>query len=154
MRDLETISLALTAAETGHLVFGTLHTSSASKTIDRIIDAFSEGDKPMARTMLAGSLEAIITQLLVKVSDGSGRLAVNEVLLASPAVRNLIRDSQIPQIHSMMQVSSKQGMQVMKDSVYKLLDDNLITKETARNALNQALAGEEKEETQKEKGAF
>ncbi|MDA0782869.1 MAG: type IV pilus twitching motility protein PilT [Rickettsiales bacterium] len=156
MRDLETISLALTAAETGHLVFGTLHTSSASKTIDRIIDAFSEGDKPMARTMLAGSLEAIITQLLVKVSDGSGRLAVNEILIASPAVRNLIRDSQIPQIYSMMQVSSKHGMQVMKDSVYRLLEEDLITRDTARQALNQTLGEADKESagTTREKGVF
>ena len=155
MRDLETISLALTAAETGHLVFGTLHTSSASKTIDRIIDAFPEGDKPMARTMLAGSLEAIITQLLVKVADGRGRLAVNEILIASPAVRNLIRDSQIPQIYSMMQVSSKLGMQVMKDSVFKLLDEGLITKESARTALNEAL-NVESDETKalKDKGDF
>jgi twitching motility protein PilT len=154
MRDLETISLALTAAETGHLVFGTLHTSSAAKTVDRIIDAFSEGDKPMARTMLAGSLEAIITQLLVKVADDSGRLAVNEILIASPAIRNLIRDSQIPQIHSMMQVSSKVGMQIMKDSVFKLLKDGLITKESARVALNEAAVSSDDQLILKDKGNF
>lgn len=154
MRDLETISLALTAAETGHLVFGTLHTSSAAKTVDRIIDAFSEGDKPMARTMLASSLEAIITQLLVKVADDTGRLAVNEILIASPAIRNLIRDSQIPQIHSMMQVNSKIGMQIMKDSVFKLLNDGLITKESARAALNEALINSDDKSIVKDKGGF
>lgn len=154
MRDIETISLALTASETGHLVFGTLHTSSAAKTIDRIIDAFSEGDKPMARTMLASSLEAIITQLLVKVSDDSGRLAVNEILIANPAIRNLIRDSQIPQINSIMQISSKIGMQVMKDSVFRLLKDGLITKESARAALNDAMLTSDDQVSSKDRGNF
>lgn len=136
MRDLETISLALTAAETGHLVFATLHTSTASKTIDRILDVFSEGDKAMARTMLASSLEAVITQLLVRQADGSGRVAVHEILRANSAVRNLIRDNKIPQIYSIMQVNSKSGMRVMKDSVYSLMDEGIITKEEARSALN------------------
>ncbi len=136
LRDLETVRLALTAAETGHLVFATLHTGSASKTIDRIIDVFPEGDKAMARTMLAGSLEAVITQLLVKTADGKGRLAINEILIANSAVRHLIRDSKIPQIYSIMQVSSKVGMRVMKDSVYELLKEELITQEEARRVLN------------------
>lgn len=141
LRDLETISLALTAAETGHLVFGTLHTSSASKTIDRIIDIFPEGDKAMARTMLASSLEAVITQLLVKVADGEGRIAVNEILIANAAVRNLIRESKIPQIYSMIQVGTRIGMQTMKDSIFKLLDEGIITKETAKATLNSVSDG-------------
>jgi twitching motility protein PilT len=136
LRDLETVRLALTAAETGHLVFATLHTSSASKTIDRIIDVFPDGDKAMARTMLAGSLEAIVSQLLVKTADGTGRIAVNEVLLANSAVRNLIRDNKIPQIYSIMQVSSKIGMKVMKDSVYELMKEEIITADEARRILN------------------
>lgn len=136
LRDLETISLALTAAETGHLVFATLHTSSASKTIDRIIDVFPEGDKDMARTMLAGSLEAVITQLLLKHIDGNKRIAVHEVMIANSAVRNLIRDNKIPQISSIMQVNTKAGMKVMKESVFKLLDEGIISKIEARSALN------------------
>lgn len=136
MRDIETIRLALTAAETGHLVLGTLHTSSAPKTIDRIIDVFPMGDKPMARTMLAGSLEAVIAQLLVKTADGHGRIAVNEILIANSAVRNMIRDNKIPQISSIIQVSSKIGMRLMKDSVHELLDKGLITKEEANITLN------------------
>jgi twitching motility protein PilT len=136
MRDLETISLALTAAETGHLVFATLHTSSASKTIDRILDVFPEGDKAMARTMLASSLEAVVTQLLVRQADGSGRVAVHEILLANSAVRNLIRDNKIPQLYSIMQVNSKHGMKAMKASVYELMEEGIISKEDARIALN------------------
>lgn len=158
MRDLETISLALTAAETGHLVFATLHTSSASKTIDRILDVFPEGDKAMARTMLASSLEAVITQLLVKQADGNGRIAVHEILLANSAVRNLIRDNKIPQIYSMMQVNSKTGMRVMKDSVYELLDENIITKDDARSALNFSMEeddqGEDNMSKHKNRGGF
>lgn len=132
LRDIETISLALTAAETGHLVLGTLHTSSASKTIDRIIDVFSEGDKPMARTMIASSLEAVITQLLLKKSDKKGRVAAHEILIANSAIRNLIRDNKIPQIQSMMQVNSKRGMKIMQDTISDLLDDEIITKEEAK----------------------
>lgn len=147
LRDLETIRLALTAAETGHLVLATLHTSSASKTIDRIIDVFPEGDKAMARTMLAGSLEAVVTQLLVKTADGAGRIAVHEILLANSAVKNLIRDSKIPQIYSIMQVSSRIGMKVMKDSVYELMNEGLITKEEAKTALNFDVSDEEKKES-------
>src|SRR5579883_2390184 len=106
MRDLETIALALTAAETGHLVFGTLHTNSAPKTVDRIIDVFPANDKEMVRAMLSVSLEAVIAQALVKRADGTGRVAVHEVLLGTPAVRNLIRENKIPQVSSMMQVGS------------------------------------------------
>lgn len=154
LRDLETMRLALTAAETGHLVFATLHTGSAAKTIDRVIDVFPEGDKAMARTMLASSLEAVVTQLLVKTADGTGRMAVNEVLIANSAVRNLIRDSKIPQIYSIMQVSSKIGMRVMKDSVYELLRDEVITPDEARRVLNFDRASEEENSGNKTQGGF
>jgi twitching motility protein PilT len=135
LRDLETIHLALTAAETGHLVFGTLHTSSAAKTIDRIIDVFPQGDKEMARTMLSSSLEAVITQLLVKTSDNKGRVPLHEIMVVTPAIRNLIRDNKIPQVYSIMQVSSKAGMRTMKDSVHELFDESVISKDTARMVL-------------------
>jgi twitching motility protein PilT len=155
LRDLETISLALTAAETGHLVFGTLHTSSAAKTIDRIIDIFPEGDKAMARTMLASSLEAVVTQLLVKVAQGEGRVAVNEIMIANSAVRNLIRENKVPQLYSMIQVGSRIGMQTMKDSVFKLLDEGIITKETAKATLNSSTEGTaEGDEINKGGGGF
>lgn len=144
LRDLETISLAMTAAETGHIVFGTLHTSSAAKTVDRLIDVFPEGDKDMARTMFAGSVEAIISQLLIKRSDGTGRVASHEILIANPAVRNLIRDNKIPQLTSVIQVNSKLGMRLMKDSVTKLLDEGVINEHGARDALNEiGMADEE-----------
>jgi twitching motility protein PilT len=135
MRDLETISLALTAAETGHLVLGTLHTNSAPKTIDRIIDVFPAADKEMVRSMIAGSLEAIITQNLLKKADGSGRVAVHEILLGTPAVRNLIRENKIPQLVSLMQMGSKLGMQTMKDCVHTLLEQGTINEEAARALL-------------------
>ncbi len=148
LRDLDTIRLALTAAETGHLVLATLHTSSASKTIDRIIDVFPEGDKPMARTMVASSIEAIVTQLLVKTADNAGRLAVHEILIANSAVRNLIRDNKIPQIHSIMQVSSKIGMKVMRESVYALMEEGIISKEEAISTLNSSMAESEESDSQ------
>ena len=154
LRDIETMRLALTAAETGHLVFATLHTSSASKTVDRIIDVFPEGDKAMARTMLAGSLEAVVTQLLVKKADGSGMVAVNEILIANSAVRNLIRDSKIPQLYSIMQVSSRVGMMVMKDSVYALLKDEIITSDEAKHILNLDKGSAEAETEKKMPGGF
>jgi twitching motility protein PilT len=135
LRDLETIQLAMTAAETGHLVMGTLHTSSAPKTIDRIIDVFPADDKEMVRAMLSVSVEAIITQALVKRADGTGRVAVHEILLGSPAIRNLIRENKVPQIASMMQVGSKLGMTTMKDAAYKLFEDGAITQETVRALL-------------------
>jgi twitching motility protein PilT len=119
MRDRETISLALTAAETGHLVMGTLHTSSAAKTIDRIVDVFPGEDKEMVRAMLAGSLQAVIAQLLLRTPSG-GRVAAHEILVGTTAVRNLIRENKIPQIYSMMQVGAKFGMQTMQDAVTKL----------------------------------
>jgi len=154
MRDLDTIALALTAAETGHLVFGTLHTSSAAKTIDRILDVFPEGDKAMVRTMLASSLEAIVTQILVRAADGKKRTAVHEILLANSAVRNLIRDNKIPQVYSIMQVNSKHGMQTMRDSVYHLMDEGIVTKEEARNALNMSIDDSEEAAAQRKSGGF
>lgn len=135
LRDLETIQLAMTAAETGHLVMGTLHTSSAPKTIDRIIDVFPAAEKEMVRAMLSVSLEAIITQTLLKRIDTSGRVAAHEIMLGTPAVRNLIREAKIPQISSMMQMGSKMGMAVMKDVVYQLLEKGIISEETARDAV-------------------
>lgn len=135
LRDLETIQLAMSAAETGHLVLGTLHTSSAAKTIDRIIDVFPANDKEMIRAMLSVSLESVIAQSLVKKADGTGRVAVHEILLGSPAIRNLIRENKIPQISSMMQVGSKIGMKTMKDAAYALFEQGIITQETVKGLL-------------------
>ncbi|OIQ89146.1 twitching mobility protein [mine drainage metagenome] len=125
LRDHETISLALTAAETGHLVMGTLHTSSAAKTIDRIIDVFPAGDKEMVRAMVAGSLQAIISQTLLKRSGG-GRVAAHDILIGTPAVRNLIRENKIPQITSMMQMGQRFGMQTMEDAVRALVEQGMV----------------------------
>lgn len=133
LRDLETIHLAMTAAETGHLVMGTLHTNSAPKTIDRIIDVFPANDKEMVRAMLSVSLEAIISQTLLKRKDGKGRVAAHEILLGTPAIRNLIRESKIPQIYSMMQMGQKLGMCTMRDSLYQLLQDGVIADDLVRD---------------------
>jgi len=135
LRDLETIQLAMTAAETGHLVLATLHTSSAPKTIDRIIDVFPANDKEMVRAMLSVSVEAVIAQALVKRSDGGGRVAIHEILLGTPAIRNLIRENKIPQISSMMQVGSRLGMCTMKDSANRLFNEGAITHETLKSLL-------------------
>tara|TARA_R110000868_G_scaffold53617_2_gene167992 strand:+ start:1802 stop:2956 length:1155 start_codon:yes stop_codon:yes gene_type:complete len=125
MRDHETISLALTAAETGHLVMGTLHTSSAAKTVDRIIDVFPSGDKEMVRSMIASSLQAVISQVLLK-RKGGGRAAAHEIMVGTSAVRNLIRENKIPQIYSMIQVGQRYGMQTMDDAIKKLVDSGVI----------------------------
>lgn len=130
MRDLETIQLALTAAETGHLVFGTLHTSSAPKTVDRIIDVFPAEQQAQVRAMFAESIQAVVTQTLCK-KVGGGRVAGLEILLGSTAVRNLIREGKIHQIPSAMQTSQGQGMQTMQMHLMELVDRNLITRETA-----------------------
>ena len=135
LRDMETIQLALTAAETGHLVMGTLHTNSAPKTIDRIIDVFPAADKEMVRAMLSISLEAVITQTLLKSKDG-GRTPAHEIMLGTPAVRNLIREARISQLYSLIQMGSKVGMATMKDCIYSLLNQNIISEETARSALS------------------
>ncbi|PIR31709.1 MAG: twitching motility protein PilT [Alphaproteobacteria bacterium CG11_big_fil_rev_8_21_14_0_20_44_7] len=145
LRDLETVHLALTAAETGHIVFGTLHTSSAPKTIDRIIDVFPANEKEMIRSMLSSSIEAVITQKLLKRKDGSGRVACHEIMLGSQPIRNLIRENRIPQIGSMIQIGSKQGMKLMKDSVYQLLQDDIIDKETAMQAAAEKTATDDDE---------
>jgi twitching motility protein PilT len=125
MRDLETISLALTAAETGHLVFGTLHTSSAPKTIDRIIDVFPAGQQGQIRTMLSESLEAVVAQTLLK-KKGGGRVAACEILIGVPAVRNLIRESKLHQIPSAMQTGQRVGMQTLDMGLADLMKRGLI----------------------------
>lgn len=129
MRDLETIQLALTAAETGHLVFGTLHTSGAPSTVTRVIDVFPAGQQNQVRSMLADSIQAIVTQALFKRKDGKGRIASFEILLANPAVRNLIREGKIFQILSIMQTSKGQGMQTMEASVQQLLERNIVNRQ-------------------------
>lgn len=125
MRDLETIRLALTAAETGHLVFATLHTSSAPKTISRIIDVFPPGEKELVRTMLAESLQAIIAQTLVKRKKG-GRAAILEILLSTPAVRNLIRENKTSQLESVIQTGQKLGMRSYEQSIKELIEAGII----------------------------
>jgi twitching motility protein PilT len=134
MRDIETVRLALTAAETGHLVLATLHTSSAAQTINRIIDVFPAEDKPLARSMLSVSLKAIVSQRLVKKIDG-GRRAVYEIMVANASIRNLIREDKIPQINSAIELGKKQGMCLMKDSVNELLHKGFISPEVALEAL-------------------
>jgi twitching motility protein PilT len=135
LRDLETIGLALTAAETGHLVLGTLHTTSAAKTIDRLIDVFPSADKAMVRTMLSGSLRAVIAQTLLRRPDGAGRVAAFEVLVGTPAVANLIRENQISQINAMMQTGARYGMQLMTDAIQALVAMGLVdAAEAARGA--------------------
>ena len=134
MRDYETISLALTAAETGHLVFATLHSNSASKTIDRVIDVFPTGDKEMVRAMLASSLQGVVAQTLVRRADGQGRVGAFEILVGTNAVRNLIRENQIPQMYSMMQTGARYGMITMQDAIADLFEAGIIDKEEARRA--------------------
>jgi len=131
MRDLETISLALTAAETGHLVFATLHTSSAAKTIDRIIDIFPASQKTQVRSMLAESLEAVIAQKLLPKRGGKGRICACEVMVANTAVRNLIREDKIYQIPSVIQSGGKSGMQALDQDLLRLLHKGEIDRETA-----------------------
>ncbi len=131
MRDLETIRLALTAAETGHLVFGTLHTTSAAKTIDRIIDVFPAQEKDMVRSMLSESLEGIISQTLLKRPTG-GRIAAHEIMIGTPAIRNLIREDKIAQMYSSIQTGAGFGMQTMDQCLSDLLRKGLISKEAAR----------------------
>ncbi|PXF32263.1 twitching motility protein PilT [Pokkaliibacter plantistimulans] len=131
MRDLETIRLALTAAETGHLVFGTLHTSSASKTIDRIIDVFPAAEKSMVRSMLSESLEGVISQTLLK-RKGGGRVAAHEILIGTPAIRNLIREDKVAQMYSVIQSGSTFGMKTMDQALAELVAKGVISKEVAR----------------------
>ncbi|KPK58899.1 MAG: type IV pilus twitching motility protein PilT [Gammaproteobacteria bacterium] len=131
MRDLETIRLALTAAETGHLVFGTLHTSSAAKTVDRIVDVFPAGEKDMVRSMLSESLRAVISQTLLK-KNGGGRIAAHEIMIGTPAIRNLIREGKIAQMYSAIQTGHGVGMQTLDQCLQDLLAKGLVSREEAR----------------------
>lgn len=130
MRDPETIGLALSAAETGHLVFGTLHTSSAAKTIDRVIDVFPAAEKEMIRSMLSESLKAVISQTLLK-KVGGGRVAAHEIMVGTPAIRNLIRENKIPQMYSAIQTGQALGMQTLDQNLQELLQKGLVTKQDA-----------------------
>jgi twitching motility protein PilT len=132
MRDLETIRLAMTAAETGHLVFGTLHTSSAAKTIDRIIDVFPADEKEMMRAMLSESLRAVISQTLCKTKDGAGRVAAHEIMIGTPAIRNLIREAKVAQMYSTIQTSQGVGMQTLDQNLMELVKRNVISNAEAR----------------------
>ena len=134
LRDLETIRLALSAAETGHLVFGTLHTSSAAKTIDRIVDVFPAEEKEMVRAMLSESLQAVISQTLLKTKDGSGRVAAHEIMIGTPAIRNLIREAKIAQMYSAIQTGSNAGMQTLDQNLTELVRRNVISTGAARAA--------------------
>jgi len=145
MRDYETISLALTAAETGHLVFGTLHSNSAPKTIDRIIDVFPTGDKEMIRAMLASSLQGVVAQTLLK-KEGGGRVGAFEILVGTNAVRNLIRENQVPQLFSMMQTGSRYGMITMEDTIKDLYEADIVSKDEARRAMLKASDQEDEQD--------
>jgi twitching motility protein PilT len=131
LRDLETIRLALTAAETGHLVFGTLHTSSAAKTVDRIVDVFPGGEKDMVRSMLSESIRAVISQTLLK-RIGGGRIAAHEIMMGTPAIRNLIREGKIAQMYSSIQTGQASGMQTLDQCLQDLVAKGLVTKDEAR----------------------
>ena len=140
MRDLETIRLALTAAETGHLVFGTVHTSSAAKTIDRIIDVFPAQEKDMVRSMLSESLVSVISQTLLKTKDGQGRVAAHEVMIGNPAIRNLIRENKVAQMYSTIQTNQASGMQTLDQCLVDLVRRNIVNVAEARNrAVNKEL---------------
>ncbi|MGH8476636.1 MAG: type IV pilus twitching motility protein PilT [Methylococcales bacterium] len=132
MRDLETVRLALTAAETGHLVFGTLHTSSAAKTIDRIIDVFPAAEKSMIRSMLSESLQAVISQTLLKRVSG-GRIAAHEIMVGTPAIRNLIREDKVAQMYSAIQTGRKEGMQTLDQNLLELVERGQISRQVARS---------------------
>jgi len=139
LRDLETIRLALTAAETGHLVFGTLHTSSAAKTIDRIIDVFPAAEKTMVRSMLSESLRAVISQSLLK-KTGGGRIAAHEIMIGTPAIRNLIREDKVAQMYSAIQTGQAVGMQTLDQNLQELVQRGLVSRVDARaKAMNKEL---------------
>ncbi|MEW8683938.1 MAG: ATPase, T2SS/T4P/T4SS family, partial [Candidatus Thiodiazotropha endolucinida] len=131
LRDLETIRLALTAAETGHLVFGTLHTSSAAKTIDRIIDVFPAGEKSMVRSMLSESLRSVIAQTLLK-KIGGGRIAAWEIMVGTPAIRNLIREDKVAQMYSAIQTGQAAGMQTMDQALKELVQRGVVSRLDAK----------------------
>jgi len=131
LRDLETIRLALTAAETGHLVFGTLHTNSAAKTIDRVVDVFPAAEKAMVRTMLSESMRAVVSQTLLK-KVGGGRVAAHEIMIATPAIRNLIREDKIAQMYSAIQTGQQLGMQTLDQCLTDLVNKKVISREQAK----------------------
>ncbi len=131
LRDLETIRLALTAAETGHLVFGTLHTTSAAKTIDRVVDVFPAAEKAMVRSMLSESLQAVVSQTLLK-KVGGGRVAAHEIMIGTPAIRNLIREDKIAQMYSAIQTGAQVGMQTLDQCLKTLIQKGVVNKEEAR----------------------
>src|SRR5437773_5671983 len=149
MRDLETVSLALTAAETGLLVFGTLHTNNARKTVDRMVDVFPAARQPQARTMLANSLRGVLAQLLLKKVDGSGRIAVNEVLIANAAVAAIIREGATQKLQDVIVSGKGQGMQFMDDAIFALLQNGTVTRHEAfmksidKNRFKQLILAEE-----------
>jgi twitching motility protein PilT len=132
LRDLETIRLALTGAETGHLVFGTLHTSSAAKAIDRIIDVFPAAEKEMVRAMLSESLRAVVSQTLLKTKDGTGRVAAHEIMIGTPAIRNLIRENKIPQMYSAIQTGQTFGMQTLDQNLQEMVKHNIVSSAEAK----------------------
>lgn len=132
LRDLETIRLALTAAETGHLVFGTLHTSSAAKTVDRLVDVFPAAEKEMVRAMLSESLRAVIAQVLLKTRDGQGRVAAYEIMIGTPAVRNLIRENKVAQLYSSIQTGQQIGMQTLDQHLADLTRRQIVSAADAR----------------------
>ena len=133
MRDLETIRLALSAAETGHLVFGTLHTSSAAKTVDRIVDVFPAAEKEMVRSMLSESLRAVISQTLLKNKEGNGRVAAHEILIGTPAIRNLIRENKVAQMYSAIQTGQNFGMQTLDQNLLDMVRRNIVSSAEARS---------------------
>ncbi|HEY5790457.1 MAG TPA: type IV pilus twitching motility protein PilT, partial [Gammaproteobacteria bacterium] len=135
MRDLETIRLALTAAETGHLVFGTLHTVSAAKTIDRIVDVFPAAEKDMVRSMLSEGLRAVISQTLMK-KIGGGRIAAHEIMIGTPAIRNLIRENKVAQMYSAIQTGTSIGMQTLEQGLVEMVRKGLVSMQDARMKAN------------------
>ncbi|TAM09480.1 MAG: type IV pilus twitching motility protein PilT [Nevskiaceae bacterium] len=138
LRDLETIRLALTAAETGHLVLGTLHTSSAAKTIDRIVDVFPGSEKDMVRSMLSEGLRAVISQTLMK-KRGGGRIAAHEIMVATPAIRNLIRENKIAQMYSAIQTGQREGMTTLEQTLQELVKRGAVTADAARRKANKPI---------------
>jgi twitching motility protein PilT len=132
LRDLETIRLAMTAAETGHLVFGTLHTSSAAKTVDRIIDVFPAAEKEMIRAMLSESLRAVISQSLLKTKDGQSRVAAHEIMIGTPAIRNLIRENKVAQMYSAIQTGQQYGMQTLDQNLQTMVQRGIVASSEAR----------------------
>jgi twitching motility protein PilT len=130
LRDLETIRLALTAAETGHVVFGTLHTNSATKTIDRIVDVFPGEEKEMIRSMLSESLVGVVSQTLLK-RQGGGRVAAHEIMIGTDAIKNLIRENKVAQMYSMLQTGAQHGMRTMEQSLVELVNNGVVSPEDA-----------------------